>query len=569
MGPLESPACWVLLVALSYGPLLAEFFFKLWSFKIHQFFPLALAGSGLLAWRGLREWDHGHSGADPVEFPATSGRSLTILSLLLLTAATLLWSPWLAMISLLAGLAGAAFHRGGMALIRSVLPAWLMLLTLLPPPFRLEGRFALALQHWAVEGSSWVLTMLAVPNDRSGYIILIPGRRLLVEEACSGVNSILLMSAACVFLVLWRRRSLRFFLLLYAVTVAGILGGNILRISLGGWMLFDFGFDLFVGTIHEMLGLILTLAYLALIVASDSLLLGLTHRHPRFAALLGMRGVSTISSSHAEEGLASSPVSLRCVAGRSSVIVASLLLVLGGLQYFEVWKRHDLREREAGIDLGRIAGETRFILPDEIAGWTRITAESPLPVKTDYEQGVFSHIWRYERGELTATVSLDYPFLDYHDIRLCYVGSGWAIVDTRVRKDSAGIPEMVNSLGRDGITGDLLYSTVDQTGTWLDDSGERSPYDPQGNSLEGGAWTQLLYRLRQLPLLKGGHPSLNCRIQLLSVSPRSPSPAEKERLLSLFHGARALLTQQFLKNPAESRGGTVARLFVTDISGKK
>jgi len=41
-----------------------------------------------------------------------------------------------------------------------------------------------------------------------------------VEEACSGVNSILFMTSACVFFAMWQRRGAFFLALLYALTIA-------------------------------------------------------------------------------------------------------------------------------------------------------------------------------------------------------------------------------------------------------------------------------------------------------------------------------------------------------------
>ena len=105
-------------------------------------------------------------------------------------------------------------------------------IAVLPPPLRLDQRFALQLQEWATEGSSRVLALLGVPHLLSGLLIEIPGQRLLVEEACSGINSILFMTSACVFYAMWQRRGLFFLATLYALTIGCVLAGNLVRTSL-------------------------------------------------------------------------------------------------------------------------------------------------------------------------------------------------------------------------------------------------------------------------------------------------------------------------------------------------
>ncbi len=106
----------------------------------------------------------------------------------------------------LLALATGAWWLGGWQLWRALFPAWPALLTILPPPLKLDEHFALFLKELATIGSSYLLSLLGIPNLLSGLIVEIPGWRLQVEEACSGVNSILFMTSACVFYAMWKRR---------------------------------------------------------------------------------------------------------------------------------------------------------------------------------------------------------------------------------------------------------------------------------------------------------------------------------------------------------------------------
>ena len=199
-----SPLAIALLALVGFGPLLAQFFWNLWNFDTYQFFPLALAGAGLLAWRGLQE----------TERPLEGGSGFLTLPLVLsflglLATAAVLWSPWMGMAAFLVAILAMAWWLGGWTLLRAVFPAWILLITVLPPPLRLDQRFALQLQEWATEGSSRVLALLGVPHLLSGLLIEIPGQRLLVEEALQVASQIAPMAISqqlAAFLVEPQRR---------------------------------------------------------------------------------------------------------------------------------------------------------------------------------------------------------------------------------------------------------------------------------------------------------------------------------------------------------------------------
>lgn len=561
--PPLSPWMMGVLFLIGFGPLLFRFFGNLWKFEVHQFFPLALAGAAALAWRGLSE----------VKRPLAEGSrwgtlSLTILSLVLLSIATLLWSPWVGVAAALVAFAAAACWLGGLPLMRALLPAWIMLLTVIPPPLKLDARLALELQQWAVAGSSRVLALLAVPHLRSGNILEIPGQRLLVEEACSGINSVLFMTAACVFYVMWQRRSFLFLVVLYVLTIACVLIGNLIRITSGAWLLFNYQVDLFTGWRHETLGLVLTAAYLIFIVGADALLGRL---FPRLAAF-GQPGKPSSPTAPAPTEKCSSPLLQGLLEGRQLrgglLVVTTLLVLLGGLEILQFRNNSRQFVHERRINPKQMDGSAKFSLPPEIAGWTLRSEAKPVPVKTAFEDGVYSHMWQYEKGGLVATISLDYPFFDYHDVRICYTGSGWTVKESRLQaaKDSEDqIPGMEVSLEKEnGLKGELYYSTVDQFGKWLEESGQRAVYDSHGRAFEGGGLlNRVTYRLsqQQSPFTE---ETLNYRIQLLASSQGGLDSLQHAQATKLFLKARFLLADQFVIRPAErkqSAGDGKAKIF--------
>ncbi len=520
---------------VGFGPLLAQFLFNLWNFDTYQFFPLALAGAGFLLWRGLQDVER------PLE-PGSVWLTVPLATgvLLLLAAASVMWSPWIGMVSFLLAILVAAWWFGGWKLTKAVFPGWLVLLTIVPPPLKLDTKFALLLQEWATAGSSKILALLGVPHLLSGLIIEIPGQRLLVEEACSGINSILFMTSACVFYAMWKRRSLLFLAVLYALTIACVLAGNLVRITSGAWILHNFQIDLFIGWKHEALGLVLTATYLGFIVGMEALLgwiftpHGTRDREPRAAHT----PAPLLDGLYYEGGLK---------------FVSILLAVLCAAQLLRGWDFHFRQEGAKVVNPDWMDGSAKFSMPPEIDGWRLMGEPKPVPKKAAFEDGVYSHIWQYRKGGTVATISFDYPFFGYHDVTVCYGNSGWDISETRLQRASTEngmIPCMEVKLAREGgLQADLLYSTVDETGVWLEEPGTRSPYDAEGNPLaEGNLASRLMHRFRQLPYANESFDSaINYRIQLLAAARGGLGTDQRRDVEKLFREARPLLAAQFVK----------------------
>jgi hypothetical protein len=192
-------------------------------------------------------------------------------------------------------------------------------------------------------------------------------------------------------------------------------------------------------------------------------------------------------------------------------------------------------------------------MPAELDGWRLISEQKPVPEKAAFEDGVYSHIWQFQKGGAVATLSFDYPFFGYHDVTVCYGNAGWDISETKLQRASAEngmIPCMEVKLARkDGLQADLLYSTVDETGVWLEEPGIRSPFDPEGNPLaEGNLASRLLHRFRQLPYANESYDSaINYRIQLLAAARGGLGDDQRRDVERLFREARPVLAAQFVK----------------------
>jgi len=532
-----TPTLLTLIALVGFGPLLAQFLFNLWNFDTYQFFPLVLAGAGVLAWRGLKEAER------PLE-PGSLWLVLPVLlaSLFLQAVAAVMWSPWIGMAAFLLAVLAAAWWLGGWNLTKAVFPAWVMMLTVLPPPLKLDERFALLLQEWATAGSSRVMGLLGIPHFLSGLVIEIPGQRMLVEEACSGINSVLFMTSACVFYAMWKRRGLFFLGAMYAVTIACVLFGNLVRITVGAWALFEYKIDLFVGWKHEAVGLVMTGVYLLCIVGSE--------------AALGWIFRSRVREDRLPEPVEGDPADvLRGIEfGGGLKFLAGVFAVLCAAQLLRGWDFHFQKEQNRVVNPEWMDGSAKFSLPREVGGWRLAGEEKPVPQKAAFEDGVYSHIWQFQRGGIAATVSFDYPFFGYHDVRVCYKNNGWEIGDPVLQKAAAEngmMPCMFVPLSREGgVKADLFFSTVDESGVWLEEPGK--VLSQTGTAMdEGSLRERLAYRFAKLREVAEEQPdSMNYRVQVLAAARGGLSDSQRSEVESLFREARVLLANQFVKPSA-------------------
>ena len=522
----------LLLALFGFAPLLTQFFFNLWQFDTYQFFPMALAGGVALFLRAIRE----------VEQPLTSGSFfvplfLIPLALLILACGSVLWSPWLGALSFLLMILGVTWGFGGWHFLKAILPSWFVFLTVLPPPLKLDERFALLLQGWAVAGSSRILDALLIPHERTGLVIEIPGMRLLVEEACSGINSILFMTFICVFYAMWMRRSVFFTVFLYIFTIGCVLAGNLVRIVSGAWAWYYYQVEILTGWKHEAIGLSLTATYIALIILAEKKL-----RNPSRA----------YSGPDHESSIAQPSLLSSLHLGGAFKFLTVLLVFLGLVQLVRGWDFHTQREGAKKVNTTHFDGSAFFELPLEIDGWKLVGEPKPQSKTAAYEDGVHSHIWKLQKNGMQAIVSLDYPFFGYHDVTVCYRNSGWTVNESKLLQAAAEngfIPNMEIVLAKPGgVKAILLYSTVDEGGIWLEDSPNRSAYNKEGEPLqEGNLFERLFSRLRLIPYANESYDlAVNFRIQTLAAAQSGLSSAQKQEVEKLFHKVRPLLAGQFV-----------------------
>jgi exosortase len=510
-----------LLFALGYAPLVTLFAINLWGRPHYQFFPLALVGAGFLAWTRLKD------AASPFEpgRPLLTKLLLTA-SFLCLAAATVLWSPWLAVIATWIGLAGMIWWKGGKPLFRAMLPALLLVLTIIPPPLSADIRLIQYLRVLAVTFSSRLLDVLCVTHALSGNVIELPGKQLLVDEACSGINSALITLVGCLFYGMWRRRSAVHISFCLINTLAFVLLGNLTRITLGAWLRFRYNIDILSGRSHELTGLLLFVSYFIMILSMDQLLAFLVSP---------IRPPQTPTKSPAATkapALRSAPGQIsRSWARAAGYAFAMLGLVELGLG----WINYQHSRIQAASPKSILRAGATLAMPEQIGQWKRLNTEVP-PLQKVETMGVFSQVWHYQRGNTLASLALDYPFRGYHDVTACYRSRGWDLLDRRLRgggsTNASPLFAEVKLQNHMGLYGALWFSAVDERGRWL-----------PGAELSPGLKARFLGRF------KVGSPeeSVTYQIQVLSTGFNPLKSFEQEQVRQFYQEASMTLWHRLLE----------------------
>ncbi len=179
---------------------------------------------------------------------------------------------YLTRISLLILLSGIILAFHGTRMMRFFLPGVILLLLAIPLPYIVYNQIAFPLKLFASRLSGEVLDVVGVPVFREGNVIHLPTLTLYVEDACSGLRSLMafLTIGAIVCMISSLGKMWRIFFLFMTVIVAII--ANVIRIvgtgilagyfdpkfaegfyhAFSGWVIFVIGLGL-LALLHKMI----------------------------------------------------------------------------------------------------------------------------------------------------------------------------------------------------------------------------------------------------------------------------------------------------------------------------
>jgi exosortase len=161
---------------------------------------------------------------------------------------------------------------GARALLKNWFP-FFYLAFLIPPPNWLMDRLTAPLKQFVSSAATGSLYLTGLPIEREGVTIHVAQYSLLVEDACSGMNSLVgLIAISLFYIYLLRGSSVRYSAVLTLFVVPIAILGNILRVMTLILLTYFAGDEIAQGFIHGVAGLFLFAVDLLLVFAVDLML---------------------------------------------------------------------------------------------------------------------------------------------------------------------------------------------------------------------------------------------------------------------------------------------------------
>lgn len=396
---------------------------------------------------------------------------MLIIAMAGLGLATWAWSPWLAAVASLFAFAGILLIYGGFSTFLQWLPVWVCCLVLIPIPFGLDEELIVRLRTVTTSMSSALLDQLGVLHQCYANVIQLPQKSLFIADACSGINSLYVLIGLAVFYCMYFRRGVVHTTLLVTSTFGLVLLENVTRIVFVA-MALGWNRDFSSGWKHTALGAVLFCISSLLVVSTDQLLSFLLPQEllTRLRDLLIRRKTSdaepkTAAANTATEGSATS------VGGW--IAIAAVFPLLGAWQFVRMPADAPSLAAifPASFDLPEFGKDS---LPSSIEGYELMGYEMIRRVDGD-PFGKAGQRWTFQKGNIQAGISLDYPYDGTKDLTECYSLVGWEIPAQEVLS-SETLKKMGVESGQGAMavcqlkrefygTAELVFSTFDTSGT--------------------------------------------------------------------------------------------------------
>jgi exosortase len=424
------------LAGLAVLPLSLSYFSRLWQEEHYQYFPLLI---GVIVYLGWSRWKEAPPASQPLRtrWTAVGG----VPALLGLTLAILYQVPIIAILSALLGLGVMGLCLASRRKVENIFGVWALCWLLVRPPWGYDEKLMGGLQAFTTLVSSRLLDFFGCLHLTEGNILTFPGKTFFVDEACSGIISLRTMLAATAVMVVFRNRPLMHACLLIAAGFfwAGVM--NVIRIGIIAVAHLKFQLDLSEGWAHDLTGLgVFVLAFVG-VLSTDAwlsfFLEPMRHgiRSPNNLLTRGWNRFARFGDlSLKEEDYSSEPSMVRDRSwprwfryGFGGVL--GVLVLLQGMALIP-WSSSAQAKEVTTVALEPARLLSRDAITPLSKEWQIVDFEE----KSRSSRSVWgenSLVWDYARGDLRMKLAVDYYFLRWHELTICYRASGWQL-DERV-----------------------------------------------------------------------------------------------------------------------------------------
>lgn len=544
---------WLILVsgvlALAYAPLLWMFFDQQWQKPHYQFFPFVIGAFFWLLWA---RWQV----ATPVEaatpLKQRAVRFLQVIAALLLLFGLAIRSPWCAMVSLILTVAAAFVRISERRHVVNLWGIWLLLWLMVPPPRNFDQTLITRLQFGSSRLSSYVLDSLGINHLMDGNTLWLDSKQLFVDEACSGIISMLSIAACAVIYSVVKNRSPFHLVLLTLSSIVWATLINVFRISSIAFALEKWGIDWSAGLPHEILSLVVFLVAFLLLLCTDQVLLvclspirfawsqsqGSKLRFGNWLVYVWDKLVAFGLPAKVDDELSVTTAAAEQTAKNSGYrhwIVPAIFAPVAALQCVLMVSAYERSaDRLPSVQTAVQLGPEN--MPSELCGLHRADFH-PFQRGANNIQGKYSRTYYYTADDgATYTVSFDFPFPGYwHELTECYVAAGWHPIQREVLSDDKAKPDAAKwryvearFAKSGGQRGCLCFSEFDQFGV---------PYDPQADWLNESNtfWTARNLYLKERQVFQ---------VQVWSEGAAEWTPQQQQKAHEVLLAARAILREQ-------------------------
>jgi exosortase B len=253
-------------VAIAYAPTFITLAQGPWQTEQEGHGPLIMAASVWLVWRSRRQILRAELHPAPV-----LGWTLLLAGLLVLILARNQDVWFLEVASEIPVIAGTTLLLGGWRVLSIVAFPICFLIFSAPAPGWMVDAATIPLKLFISDSVTQLLYSAGFPIAQNGVVILVGAYQLLVQDACSGLNSIFVLSALGVFYVYAFRlheriRASVLLLLIIPITVFA----NFLRVTSLVLIAYYGGVEKIEGPLHDMTGIALFVVAVLVMFLSDS-----------------------------------------------------------------------------------------------------------------------------------------------------------------------------------------------------------------------------------------------------------------------------------------------------------
>ncbi len=545
---------WILLAFAILAPsalLMVPYSLRMWNSGHYQYFPLVFGAAAV----GIgRHWKQIVSFASPAKTWVFLFSIAFVLTVALL--GNLLNSGLIGVISVILGVFTLIYGMVGWGGLRQAAPYLMLLLFAIPLPLSLDQKFIFEMQVFSSRLSSWLLDGFGFVHFREGVVLMTEKSRYLTEEACSGVRSLFSSLAVVAMVSVSLQHSLRRILCNLLQTIVWVIVGNAIRVASvvyiadthTDWVVKDFG--------HEIVGYLVFLFILVMVASTDALI-RLSIRYYFFRTL--EEEPNPDDSNELEFGASTRANALNL---RWTLMIG--LSVFSGIIFVISTRVAYVQTIGSDRTIG-LKGPLQMMAADEqemprlVQGWSLKKFEH-VHRERGYFQADNSFIWTYTKGSLTAYISLDGPWGDWHDLSQCYRGLGWdinsdyflAIEGDYGLQKTKNVRHSELNMKRNYDVGFVAFSSVDRNGaemlpglsgikSRIDDFYVKQLFKSFAETLGLGTGVSQAISGNQLPATT---------IQVFAATDTEWQPDDIQEVRALFFSARELLVnaQRFQKS---------------------